>query len=124
MLYALDEFYPVKQQKSIEIIAQNPTFCSQNLSEFANVCLRKWKMPKSKVSELLKMYIEQCEYVPLSNHMLLRSLDLVKSYDFQLFDAMVVSSALESGCQVLYSEDMHHNLLIDKQLKILNPFVN
>lgn len=34
LLYALDDFYPQKQAEAIQIIADNPIFCSQNLSEF------------------------------------------------------------------------------------------
>jgi predicted nucleic acid-binding protein len=39
-----------------------------------------------------------------------------------LYDSMIVSSALESGCTVLYSEDMQHGQEIDTQLVISNPF--
>lgn len=122
MLYALDDFDPNKQNISTEIIADRPLFCSQNLSEFTNVCLRRWKFPKSKVAELIKTYIDQCIYVPINERMLLRSFDVMKKYDFQLFDSMIVSSALESDCNILYSEDMQHDLLVDKQLRIINPF--
>jgi predicted nucleic acid-binding protein len=37
---------------------------------------------------------------------------------------MIVSSALESGCTVLYSEAMQHGQEIDTQLVIANPFLN
>jgi predicted nucleic acid-binding protein len=63
LLYALDDFYPDKQNVAIQIIADKPLFCSQSLSEFANVCLRKWKFPKSKVAELIKTYLQQGIYV-------------------------------------------------------------
>jgi len=48
---------------------------------------------------------------------------LMLRYDFQIFDAIIVASALESGCQVLYSEDMQHNMKINGQLTIVNPFL-
>ncbi len=47
---------------------------------------------------------------------------LIERYDFQFFDAIIVAGALQSNCTVLYSEDMHHELLVEKQLRILNPF--
>jgi predicted nucleic acid-binding protein len=122
LLYALDDFYPEKQNISIQIIADHPVFCSQSLSEFINVCLRKWKFPKSKVAELVKTYINQSIYVPVSEKMLLTSFNIMNNYDFQLFDSIIVASALESRCSILYSEDMNDGQLIDKQLKIVNPF--
>ncbi len=36
---------------------------------------------------------------------------------------MIVSSALESRCSILYSEDMQNGQIIEKQFKIINPFL-
>src|ERR1700761_8276709 len=107
LLYALDDFYPDKQNIAIQIIADQPLFCSQSLSEFTNVCLRKWKFPKSKVAELIKTYLQQCSYVPVSELMLLTAVEIMDKYDFQLFDSIIVASALTSGCTILYSEDLN-----------------
>jgi predicted nucleic acid-binding protein len=35
----------------------------------------------------------------------------------------VCASALRAGANELYSEDMQHGLVIDNQLKIINPFI-
>jgi predicted nucleic acid-binding protein len=48
---------------------------------------------------------------------------LVERYDFQLFDSIIVASALEAECDILYSEDLHHGLIVEDKLTILNPFV-
>jgi len=47
----------------------------------------------------------------------------MERYNFQLFDAIIIAAALESDCKIFYTEDMHHNLLVDDQLKIINPFI-
>ena len=122
LLYALDEFDPEKQSISIQIIAEKPSFCSQSLSEFANVCLRRWKFPKAKVAELITTYLEQCQYIPVTEAILSRAFKVMKKYDFQLFDAIIIASALESGCTILYFEDMNDGQVIEKSLKIVNPF--
>jgi len=36
---------------------------------------------------------------------------------------MIVAAAVESGCDVLYSEDMHHGLVVAGRLRIENPFL-
>ncbi|MBB6250115.1 hypothetical protein [Nitrospirillum iridis] len=41
-----------------------------------------------------------------------------------LYDAMIVSAALQAGCDTLWSEDMQHGLLIVDRLRIVNPFRN
>ena len=43
-------------------------------------------------------------------------------YKFSYWDSLIVSSAIESKCSILYSEDMQHNQIINERLKILNPF--
>jgi len=35
---------------------------------------------------------------------------------------LLIASALENDAAVFYSEDMSHGLIINKQLKIVNPF--
>jgi len=46
----------------------------------------------------------------------------MKQYQFQLFDSIIIASSLESGCETFFTEDLHHGLLIEKQLRICNPF--
>jgi predicted nucleic acid-binding protein len=38
-----------------------------------------------------------------------------------VYDGMIVAAAQLAGCRVLYSEDMHDGLVIDR-LTIRNPF--
>lgn len=60
----------------------------------------------------------------------LHSADVVKAeralatrYSLSVYDAMVVASALQADCQVLYSEDMQHGLRPGAGLRVVNPFV-
>ena len=36
---------------------------------------------------------------------------------------LIIASALENECEVLYSEDLQHGQVIDDKLRIVNPFV-
>jgi predicted nucleic acid-binding protein len=36
---------------------------------------------------------------------------------------MMLASALINNCEVIYSEDMQHNQIIEDKLTIVNPFV-
>ncbi|MFZ4857426.1 MAG: PIN domain-containing protein [Desulfuromonadaceae bacterium] len=44
------------------------------------------------------------------------------SYNFQYWDSLIVASALSLNAEILYSEDMHNGLLVQKKLRIVNPF--
>jgi predicted nucleic acid-binding protein len=47
----------------------------------------------------------------------------MRRYDFQIFDSIVVASALEADCSILFSEDMQHSQIVDGRLQIMNPFL-
>ena len=123
LLYFLDTSLPDKREIAAGLILKRPVFNSQSLSELINILRRRWKFPKEKILDTVANLLEVCEYVPLTEPMVQRSFALVRRYDFQLFDAIIAASALEKGCSILYSEDMHHDLLVEKQLRILNPFL-
>jgi len=52
----------------------------------------------------------------------LQSFEIKNRYSFSYWDSLILSSALENGCDVIYSEDMHDGQLIDGVLRIVNPF--
>jgi predicted nucleic acid-binding protein len=43
-------------------------------------------------------------------------------YKFSYFDSLIIATALNHNCQILYTEDMQHNQIIEDKLKIINPF--
>jgi len=47
---------------------------------------------------------------------------LLKKYDFQIFDSFIVASALEYNCDILYTEDLQHMLIVEDKLRIINPY--
>jgi len=38
------------------------------------------------------------------------------------YDCLILASALESGCEILFSEDMANQQIIENRLKIVNLF--
>jgi predicted nucleic acid-binding protein len=49
-------------------------------------------------------------------------LNLAERYQYSYFDSLILASALEAGCQILYSEDLQDGQRIENQLMIVNPF--
>ena len=49
--------------------------------------------------------------------------NLIVKYDFQVFDGIIIAAALESNCDILYSEDMQDGQVIENTLTIVNPFI-
>jgi predicted nucleic acid-binding protein len=50
--------------------------------------------------------------------------EIAERFGFSVYNSMIVSSALQSDCSVLYSEDMQHGQTIENQLLITNPFLD
>ncbi|MFP4332469.1 MAG: hypothetical protein ACLFQJ_04155 [Campylobacterales bacterium] len=44
------------------------------------------------------------------------------SEDEPFYDALIIATALENRCAIVYSEDMQDGLIVDEKIKIINPF--
>ena len=49
-------------------------------------------------------------------------LKIKDKYKLQFYDSLIIATALENNCSVLYSEDMQHGFEIENTLTIINPF--
>jgi predicted nucleic acid-binding protein len=121
LLYSIDLDYPEKREIAIGLIDDKPAITSQNLSVFFNVLLKRWKYPKNQIGLLGEEVLRSCIYNPLNKSTYLRAFELTGKYDFQIFDAIIIASALEYNCEILFSEDFQHK--IEGKLKIINPFI-
>lgn len=122
ILYLFDTHLE-KREMAKRLIRQSPYVNAQVLVEVGNVCKKKFKWTKFEVSELWYEMMSDCRVSDISELTLSEAIYLTQKYDFQLFDAVIVSGALEAGCSILYSEDMQHHLVVEERLTIVNPFL-
>jgi predicted nucleic acid-binding protein len=95
----------------------------QVLNEFANIARRKLGFTWPQVGEALnaiRTLARAIHPVTLDTHA--SALRLAERYGFSLYDALIVAAALHARCATLYSEDMQDGLLVDGELRIVNPF--
>ncbi len=123
LVYVYDFSNEKKRHISESLLAVKPAISPQVISEFLNVTKRIQKLPKLEVLERCVRLLTFCEIIPIAARTMDKALLLVKKYDFQLFDAIIIASALEANCSILYSEDLQHNQLIENKLTIVNPFI-
>ena len=112
---------PEKADRVETLLLRGGVVSVQVLNEFAAVALRKHALSTREVREFLGDLREFCRTEPLTLQSHERGLDIAERLGFQLFDSMIVASALESGCRTLYSEDLPHGQVIEKRLKVINP---
>ena len=111
-----------KADRAESLLAEGGTISVQVLNEFASIALRKLDMPVAELREILEPVRNVCQVEPVTEDTHDRALALVERYGFSIYDAMLIAAALRAGCNRLYSEDLQHGQLIDRQLRILNPF--
>jgi predicted nucleic acid-binding protein len=46
------------------------------------------------------------------------------TWRLSFWDSLIVASALQNSCSLRYTEDMAHDLIIEKKIRVVNPFVN
>ena len=93
----------------------------QVLNEIYNVLTKKYKKPSFEVILKIEEIIEAVTVAPITLETIKKSWWLVNKYNYSYYDSLILASALENECNVLYSEDMHDGHKIDK-LKIINPY--
>ncbi|OVZ66439.1 MULTISPECIES: PIN domain-containing protein [unclassified Pigmentiphaga] len=121
VLYLLSED-TAKADRSEALLRLRPTISVQVLNEVTNVCIRKLGMTWSEVGQLLDVVKSLCNLVPLTieTHDLARR--VAERHGLAFYDACIVATASMEGCRTLYTEDMHHGLIIEDSLTLRNPF--
>jgi predicted nucleic acid-binding protein len=114
---------PKKADRAERLVAEGGTISVQVLNETANVARRKMRMSWKETHGLLAMLRGLLPVVPVTIETHETGLALAERYGFSTYDAMIAASAILSGCNTLWSEDMQHGMAIDDRLRIVNPFV-
>jgi predicted nucleic acid-binding protein len=112
-----------KQVIADSLLDNVPIISTQVISEYLNVIKKISKMNKSDLLRMCAEWLENCQIQSVSLSTIKLAHHLIQKYDFQLFDSIIVASALEAECDILYSEDLHHGLIVEDKLTILNPFI-
>ncbi len=110
-----------KADRTETLLSEGGIVSVQVINEFAAVGRRKLRLAWPEIREILATIraVTRVEPLTLSTHD--AGLDVAARYDFTLYDAMIVATALQAQCTLLYSEDMQHGQIIDT-LMIRNPF--
>lgn len=125
LVYADAGDEPAKQAIAIELISElrrtgNGVVSTQVLQEYANVALRKLRLPPALVRDRLRFYAG-FDVVPTSPDMIAQALDLHIAHGIAFYDALIVQAAMSSGCDRLWSEDLQAGRIVGG-LTIANPF--
>ena len=124
-LYALIEATPPdpRRVKARELLSslERPVLSTQVIREVSVNLLRKAGVTEAALRELVRSWCGQCRVVEADEAQLQSASLLRESLSVSFWDSQIIAAALAAGCSVLYSEDLQHGLVVEGQLKIVNP---
>ena len=113
-----------KAETAEALIEEGGVISVQVLNETANVARRKMALDWDQTHALLSALRGLLDVRPLTADVHDIGLAVAERYRLSVYDAMVVASALDAGCETLWSEDMQDGLSIEGRLMVVNPFAN
>lgn len=101
------------------------TFLSvQVLNEYVNATFRKKQRTLREAAIDVADLVDAVDWVAsleIDHHR--DAIRIADRYNLTFYDSLMIAVALANGATTLFSEDMHHGLVIDGKLKITNPFL-
>jgi len=129
LIYSFDRESPAKRRRAEALIAEaledsRGIISYHVVQEFLNAALRKFSSPfkPQDAERYLTVVLEPLCAVFSSVALFHQAIDIAGRYKYPFYDALIISSALQAECWILYSEDLQHGQKIGGLL-IVNPFL-
>ena len=123
IIYGYSQDEPKKQKLALKCLqAGNPWISTQVLNETINTLHRKFSVDYPQINTVVEELTRQLQVAIVSTSTIKDAILIAQRYQYSYFDSLIIASALETRCHVLYSEDLQSGQQIDNQLILLNPF--
>src|SRR4030042_1456403 len=121
--------YFISDEKKKKLWAKEIIFSSEDIfisaqviSEFISVCFSKNLLKTDELIALVDNFLEALRFVPTEKSTIKRALQIKKKARYSYWDSLIIASALENNCSILYTEDMQGGQVLNSGLTIVNPF--
>ena len=128
VVYCFDTLEPRKQTRAKDLLAyalngQLGIVSYQVIQEFCNVASKatRLQLPQERILAYVNLVLQPMNQVSSSPQLIEAALKLRGEHGFSFYDSLIIASATQAKCQVLYSEDMQHMQRVGS-LQIINPF--
>jgi len=119
-----DSHHAGRRQKAIALIQavdREIVISTQVLNEFSAILIKNG-IDNDAIQERVVEIIENTTVNALTTDTILSAWEIRIKYKFSYWDSLIIASALERNCSVLYTEDLQDGQIIEKKLKTVNPF--
>jgi predicted nucleic acid-binding protein len=127
-VYALPANSSGKRDRAAELVDRaigsgKGVISYQVVQEFFSVAFRRFtpRMTFAEAEQYLSATFQPLLVVHSSYSLYVEALTLSRRYSLSWYDCLIVASAIESQCRILYSEDLQDGQTFGS-LKVQNPF--
>ena len=116
----------IKHKKAISLLRNLPNqivISTQVINEYYSA-LSKNKIKDIDIQTSIEQILPNVNVQAISIATIKKSWDVKLKYNFSVYDSLIIASALEADCKILYTEDLQHNQLIENKLRVVNPFID
>lgn len=111
-----------KEAVAVELIGDPTTVLStQVVNEICVNLIRKADYSEAEIQQTVENLYANYEIVRVDKQDIVKASQLRAQARLSYWDSLVVATAINAGCTLVYSEDMQHNQVIEKT-RIVNPF--
>lgn len=125
LIYAFLDNEPEKHEQAVdllsEVIGKDVFVSTQVLSEIY-VALTRNGIEHADIEHYLLELEDNMNVPGITFAIIQRCLALKVRYHYSYWDSLILASALDNHCQIIYSEDMQDGQQIEQALTIRNPF--
>ncbi len=120
-LYAFSEQDLIKKNIASNILTSKCTISTQVINEVSNNMIRKLNFSNIYIEKFTLSCYDKYEIINFKRTIYTKACSIRDKYNISYYDSLILSSAINSKCDILYSEDMQHNQKIE-DLTVINPF--
>jgi len=95
---------------------------TQVFNEISNVMIKKLKMPIAEVKQVISAINDRCTVSTITHETVQKALDLNEIYGYSYYDSLILTTAILSGCDYIFSEDLQDGQIIENKIEIVNIF--
>lgn len=126
LVYTDDKGSPTKQRRALELVSEHRrgrtgVVSLQVLQEYFVTVTRKLNLEVAIARRKVELLSEFDVAAPDVSD-ILAAIDLYRLHGINFWDALILRSAKQAGCAILFSEDMQGQREIDG-VRIVNPFI-
>ncbi|MCB0615437.1 MAG: PIN domain-containing protein [Lewinellaceae bacterium] len=124
LIYCYTSTEPDKLAKAQAVASlPNVVISTQVLKELANVLRKKFNLDWPSIQATLNEVENNFEVCANTALLIRHACSIADRYGFSFYDSLIIAASLESGCTILYSEDLQNGQVIENTLTIKNPFL-